>query len=161
MQSYYSDEACKHVDADLVAFEVGPAAGREALLTAEALEFGSHAEGVALHSLLLAPHAHDLHVLHVLHCTGGGGLIVMVISIGIVLIIINITIISIINITIIIVINITIIIVNITILIIIFTIIVIIIITILTTIIFTSLLGSLVFNVYLTCPQSSGQPSIT
>lgn len=46
----------------LVPLEVGPAAGGEALLAAEALQLAAHAEGVALHADLLAPGAHDLHV---------------------------------------------------------------------------------------------------
>lgn len=54
----------------LVAFEVGSSAGSEALLTAETLQLRAHTQGVPLHSLLLTPHAHDLHTLHVLHCRG-------------------------------------------------------------------------------------------
>lgn len=78
MQSIYHlsrESKCIHINvgsADLVAFEVGPSAGGEALLAAEALELRAHAQRVALHTLLLAPHAHNLHVLHVLRCMGGG-----------------------------------------------------------------------------------------
>lgn len=45
----------------LVSLEIGPAAGGEALLAAEALHLAPHAQGVALDADLLAPGAHDLH----------------------------------------------------------------------------------------------------
>lgn len=56
--------------AHLVAFEVRTSAGSETLLAAEALELGAHAERVAFYPFLLAPDAHDLHVLYVVHCEG-------------------------------------------------------------------------------------------
>lgn len=46
----------------LVSLEIGPAAGGEALLAAEALQLAPHAQGIALHADFLAPGAHDLHV---------------------------------------------------------------------------------------------------
>lgn len=46
----------------LVSLEIGPAAGGEALLTAEALQLAAHAQGVTFDTDLLAPGAHDLHV---------------------------------------------------------------------------------------------------
>lgn len=52
---------------NLIAFEVGSPAGSKALFTAEALELRAHAERVAFHPFLLAPDAHDLHILYVIH----------------------------------------------------------------------------------------------
>lgn len=52
---------------NLIAFEVGSPAGGKALFTAEALELRAHAERVALHPFLLAPDAHNLHILYVIH----------------------------------------------------------------------------------------------
>lgn len=49
----------------LVSLEIGPAAGGEALLAAEALQLAPHAQGIALHADFLAPGAHDLHVGHI------------------------------------------------------------------------------------------------
>lgn len=46
----------------LVSLEIGPAAGGEALLAAEALQLTPHAQGIALNADFLAPGAHDLHV---------------------------------------------------------------------------------------------------
>lgn len=46
----------------LVSLKIGPAAGGEALLTAEALQLTPHAQRVAFDADLLAPGAHDLHI---------------------------------------------------------------------------------------------------
>ena len=46
----------------LVSLEISPAAGGEALLTAEALQLAAHAQGVTFDADLLAPGAHDLHI---------------------------------------------------------------------------------------------------
>lgn len=52
---------------NLIALEVGSSAGGKALFTAEALELRAHAERVAFHPFLLAPDAHYLHILYVIH----------------------------------------------------------------------------------------------
>lgn len=46
----------------LVSLKIGSAAGSEAFLTAEALQFTPHAQRIAFDANLLAPGAHDLHI---------------------------------------------------------------------------------------------------
>lgn len=59
----------------LVSLEIGPAAGGEALLAAEALQLAPHAQGIALNTDFLAPGAHDLHVgcIFIWNTATGGG----------------------------------------------------------------------------------------
>lgn len=70
--SHQVDAHCAHISftTHLIAFEVRTSAGCETLFTAEALELGAHAERVALYPFLLAPDAHNLHILYVVHCGG-------------------------------------------------------------------------------------------
>lgn len=66
------DVYCMHISftTNLIAFEVGTSAGGKTLFAAEALELWAHAERVALYPFLLAPDAHYLHILYIVHCRG-------------------------------------------------------------------------------------------